>query len=151
MKLEEKPVLGVSVRRLVHVPTFLSFIWRVENKRDGDEEEKHLFTHFTPAGPVYAFLANLYSELADVGRRFLCAVLLPAFLCLSARLLRTCSLAIVCLCCGLADCLASGEPGRCVGQNAKQHWLPERYGNIKRWFILNSFDTNVRTSFFNVR
>lgn len=111
MKLEEKPVLGVSVERLVRVPTLLSFIRTVENKREEDEEERLLFKHFTPAGPVYAFLANLYSGLADVGRRFLCAVLFPAFLCLSAPLLRTCSLAIVCLCSGLAACLASGEPG----------------------------------------
>lgn len=69
-----------------------------ENKREEDEEEKLLFQRFTPAGPVYAFLANLYSGLADVGRRLLCAVLFPAFLCLSAPPLRTCSLAIVCLC-----------------------------------------------------
>lgn len=101
-----------------------------ENKREEDEEEKLLFKRFTPAGPVYAFLANLYSGLADVGRRFLCAVLFPAFLCLSAPPLRTCSLAIVCLRRGLAACLASGEPGRRVGQNAKQRWLPGRSSNM---------------------
>lgn len=115
-----------------------------ENKREEDEEEKLLFKRFTPAGPVYAFLANLYSRLADVGRRFLCTVLFPAFLCLSAPPLSTCSLAIVCLCRGLAACLASGEPGRRVGQNAKRHWLPGRSSNMKRWFILETVDTDVR-------
>lgn len=88
MKLEEKPALGVSVGRLVRLPTFLSFIWRVENKREEDEEEKLLFKRFTPAGPVYAFLANLYSGLADVGRRFFLRRPLssiPVFVCTSIK------------------------------------------------------------------
>lgn len=138
---------AVSVGRLARVPAFLSFIWRVGKKREEDEEEKLLFKHFTPAGPVYAFLANLYSGLADVGRRLLCAVLFPAFLCLSAPPLRTCSLAIVCLYGGLAASLASGEPG----QNAKWHRLPGRSSNMNRWIILETVDTEVRISKYIVK
>lgn len=112
---------------------------KIKEVEEEEEEKPFFFKCFTPAGPVYAFLANLYSGPADVGRRSLCAVLFPAFLCLSAPPLRTCSPAIVYLCGGLA----SGEQRRCVGQNAKSRWLLGSNGSVKRWLTLKTVDTTV--------
>lgn len=116
----------VGVRKCVCVPAFSPSSEESANE-SGEERRRRRrreapFNCFTPAEPVYAFLANLYSGLADVGRRSLCTVLSPAFLCLSALPLRTCSRAFVCLCVpgSLAGWLAAGWHG--MGQAKGDVW-----------------------------
>lgn len=117
----------VSVRKCVCVPAFSSS--SEESAIESGEERRRRrrreapFNCFTPAEPVYAFLANLYSGLADVGRRSLRTVLSPAFLRLSALPLRTCSLAFVCLC--------AWQPGRLRWHGMAWHG-PGKRGRVDR-------------------
>lgn len=116
----------VSVRKCVCAPAFSPSSEESANE-SGEERRRRRrreapFNCFTPAEPVYAFLANLYSGLADVGRRSLRTVLSPAFLCLSALPLRTCSLAFVCLC--------AWQPGWLAGWHGMA-WARQR-GRVDR-------------------
>lgn len=132
------------------------FIWRVRHWKRRRREG--LFNCFTPAGPVYAFLANLYSGLADVGRRPLCTILSPAFLCLSPLPWRTCSLAIVCLCAWQPGWLAwagLGWPKEMCGRNANSGWLLGSSSSVWRcilsWTTVATYgDTKIKiiTFFF---
>lgn len=102
-----------------HLFTFQHFLFQTRVTQWKRRRREAPFYYFTPAGPVYAFLANLYWRPADVGRRTVCTILSPAFLCLSVPPLRTCSLAMVCLCVWLAGLLAGmGWAQEMRGQNA---------------------------------
>lgn len=109
---------------LVRVPAFS--LWDLRVRQWKRKSREALFNYFTPAGPVYAFLANLYWGPADVGRRTVCTILSPAFLCLSASPLRTCSLKSLCV--WLACWLAWARAKEMCGQNANLVWL---FGGIK--------------------
>ena len=99
---------------LVHVP---AFSLSDSSHTMKEKKRKTPFYYFTPAGPVYAFLANPYWGPADVGRRTVCSILSTAFLCLSAPPLRRCSLAIVQLCLAGYPTGTGWAKGMC-GQNA---------------------------------